>query len=108
MEYNFTEEQQATLSIYCDMKWDDNVEFPDISVNKHNIISVLTDYVNTGGDIAGGYIECVPSIINFIEVHYDNLYPFYMDLKRKGIYKQDMLEFLFKTYREFINQKYNY
>ncbi len=61
------EEQQATLSIFCDQVWNEVNGDYDTACTQKNIINVLQHYVDTGGSIAGGYIHCVPNIIQFIE-----------------------------------------
>ncbi len=65
------EEQQATLSIFCDQVWNEVNGDYDTACTQSNIINVLQHYVDTGGSIAGGYIHCVPNIIRFIETNYD-------------------------------------
>ncbi len=101
------EEQQATLSIFCDQVWNEVNGDYDTACTQSNIINVLQHYVDTGGSIAGGYIHCVPNIIQFIEINYDFYKPIHTQLKEKGLYRMDILEFLLTQYREFIFQNYN-
>jgi predicted small secreted protein len=99
-----SEEQQVTLSMFCDEYWNEVNGDYDVACSKVNIVDVLQYYVNTGGSIAGGYIHCVPNIINFVETHYDFYKGIHTQLKEKGLYKMDILEFLLTQYREFIFQ----
>ena len=101
------EEQQATLSIFCDEHWNEVNEFPFVEVNKQNVIDILQDYVDTGGSIAGDYIYCVPNIITFVKTHYDFLKGVHKQLKEQGLYKMDLLEFILTQYREYIFQTSN-
>jgi predicted small secreted protein len=99
-----SEEQQVTLSMFCDEYWNEVNGDYDVACSKVNIVDVLQHYVDTGGSIAGGYIHCVPNIINFVETHYDFYKGIHTQLKEKGLYKMDILEFLLTQYREFIFQ----
>ena len=101
------EEQQATLSIWCDTYYDVLLG-EKWNPTKENIKILLQEYVDTGGDIAGGYIKCVPNIIKFVDAHYDHLKPFYDHLKTTGLYKMDILEWMLTQYRQYIFQTSNH
>jgi hypothetical protein len=100
------EEQQVTLSMFCDENWNE-VNSDDIINTEDNIINILQHYVDTGGSVAGGYIHCVPNIIKFVENHYNFFLAVHIQLKSKGLYKMDLLEFLLTQYREYIFQTSN-
>ena len=101
------EEQKATLSIWCDVHYGDL--FGDVwDPTKERLKELLQEYVDTGGDEAGGYIKCTPNIIKFIDVHYDHLKPFYDHLKTAGLYRMDVLEWMLTQYREYIFQTSNH
>lgn len=102
------EEQQIELSNFCSNRWEEaNIHHPYTEVNETSIINILQHYIDTGGDVAGGYIYCVPNIINFINQHYKTLQPFHTQLKREGLYRMDLLEFILTQYREYIFQTQN-
>ena len=88
-----SEEQQVTLSMFCDEHWNEINGDYDVACTQDNIINVLQHYVDTGGSIANGYIYCVPNIIKFVETHYNFYLDIHKQLKSKGLYKMDILEF---------------
>lgn len=97
-----SEKQQVSLSIWCDKHANDNHYV--FETTKQNYMDLLQEYVDTGGDEAGEYIKAVPNLIGFIDQQYDFLKETHAKLKERGLYRMDLLEFCFTTYREFIFQ----
>jgi hypothetical protein len=101
------EEQQIELSNFCSNRWNEVNDKPCDKCDKEVIINILQHYVDTGGDVAGGYIHCVPNIIKFVNDRFNLLQSFHTQLKSVGLYKMDLLEFLLTQYREYIFQTQN-
>ena len=96
-----TEENIIDLFNYYDRNFDE--QFGDKDYNTKNAIqTILQGYEDTGGDVAGGYVEATPNIVQFIEDYYTKLERLWKYQTELGLWKgKNLFEFILQTYVQF-------
>ena len=79
-----------------------NDQFDEKWYNTENAIqTILQEYMDTGGDVAGGYVKATPNIVMFIEDYFSKLEKLWKTQTELGLWKGNLFEFILHTYVQF-------
>ena len=101
-KYNtyINEDEVVDLINYYDNHFGE--QFTNMWLNSEKaILTIMQDYLDTTGDVAGGYVKAAPNLYAFIETYFSKVEKCWMQQVELGLYRGSLFPFILNTYIQF-------